>query len=73
MSQGNGENYIMRNLMICILNQYFSVDKIEKNEMGGASSANGGEERCIRSFDRGNLRERGHSGVPGGDGRIILR
>ena len=30
--------------------QYFSGDKIEKNEMGGACSACGGEERCIQSL-----------------------
>jgi len=30
--------------------QYFSGDKIEKNEMGGACSAYGGEERRIQGF-----------------------
>jgi hypothetical protein len=30
--------------MICILTQYCSGDKIEKNELGGACSAYGGEE-----------------------------
>ena len=30
--------------------QYFSGDKIEKNEMGGASSAYGGEERRVQGF-----------------------
>jgi hypothetical protein len=31
-----------------ILNQYCAVDKIEKNEMGGAYSSYGGEERCVQ-------------------------
>jgi hypothetical protein len=47
-----GENYIMKTLMIFLLTQYFSGDKIEKNEMGGACSAYGGEERCIQCFGR---------------------
>ena len=33
-----------------LLTQYCSGDKIEENEMGGACSANGGEERCTQSF-----------------------
>ena len=48
-------------------------DKIEKNEMGGACSAYGGEERLIQGFGGGNLKERDHLGDPGIDGRIILR
>jgi len=31
--------------------QYCSGDKIEKNEMGGACSAYGGQERRIQGFD----------------------
>ena len=31
--------------------QYFSGDKIEKNEMGGACSAYGEEEKSIQGFD----------------------
>ena len=46
-------------------------DKIEKNEMGGACSAYGGE--VYRGFWWGNLRARDHLGDPGVDGRIILR
>jgi hypothetical protein len=42
---------------------------MEKNEMGGESSAYGGEERCVQR----NLRERDHLGYPGLDGRIILK
>jgi hypothetical protein len=34
---------------ICSM-QYCEDDKIEKNEMGGACSAYGGEERCIQGF-----------------------
>jgi hypothetical protein len=34
-----------------LLTQYCSRNKIEKNEMGGACSAYGGEERLMRGFD----------------------
>ena len=44
-----------------------------KNEMGGACSAYGREERRTQGFSGGNLRERDHLGDPGVDGRIILR
>jgi len=45
--------------------------KIEKNEIGWACSAYGGEERCIQGFggDTSHLRLED----PGVDGRIILR
>jgi hypothetical protein len=33
-----------------LLTQYCAGDKIEKNEMGGACSAYGGEERCVQGF-----------------------
>ena len=36
--------------MILLLTQYCSDDKIEKNEMGGAGSAYGGEERRVQGF-----------------------
>ena len=49
------------------------VIKIEKNEMGVACSAYGGEKRRIQGFWWGNLRERDHLGDPGVDGRIIFR
>jgi len=55
------------------LNQYCSGYKIEKNEMGGASSSYGAEEGRIQQFWWGNLRERVHFGDPGVDGMIILR
>jgi len=48
-------------------------DKIEKNEMGGACSAYGGEERHIQGFGWGNLRERDHLGDTIVDGMIMLR
>jgi hypothetical protein len=41
--------------------------------MGGVCSIHGGEKRCIQGFGGGNLRERGHLGDPGIDGRIILK
>ena len=46
-------------------------DKIEKNEMGVACSAYGGE--AYTGFWWGNLRERDHLGDPGVDGMIISR
>jgi hypothetical protein len=47
-------------------------DKLEKNEMGGTCSVWGRREACT-GFWYGNLRERGHWGDQGMDGRIILR
>jgi len=45
----NGENCIMRSLVICTpLIKYYSGGKIEKNEMGGACFAYGGGERCVQ-------------------------
>ena len=35
---------------VLYVKQYFSGDKIEKNEMGGACSTYGGEERHIQGF-----------------------
>jgi len=54
-------------------NEDCSGDKIEKNEMGGACSIYGGEERCIQGFGGENVGERDHLGDPGIDGRIILK
>ena len=45
----NNNNY---NIIIVLLAQYCSGDKIEKNEMGGACSAYGGEERFVQGFGR---------------------
>ena len=36
--------------MFCTATQYFSGDKIENNEMGGACSAYGGKERRVQGF-----------------------
>ena len=33
-----------------LLVKYYSVDQIEKNEMGGACSTYGGEVRCVQDF-----------------------
>ena len=38
----------MRGLGILLLTQYCAGGKIEKNEMGGACGAYGGEERCAQ-------------------------
>jgi hypothetical protein len=36
--------------MTVLLTQYYSGDKIEKNEMGWSCRAYGGEERCLQGF-----------------------
>ena len=43
--QGNGVNYIMKSLVICIPTEYCAGGKIEKNEMRGACDAYGGGKR----------------------------
>jgi hypothetical protein len=53
--------------------QYFSGDRIEKNEMGGTYSTYGGKEEVYTGFWCGYLRDRDHSEGPGVDGKIILR
>ena len=49
-----GEWRILHNVefndLSVLLTLYCSDDKIEKSEMGGASSIYGGEERCIQRF-----------------------
>ena len=42
-------------LIFVLFIQYFSVDQIEKNDMGGECSMYGGEERFIQGFAGGNL------------------
>jgi hypothetical protein len=44
------KNYIMRSLGSVLLTKYCLGDKIKKNEMGGACSVYGGEERHIQGF-----------------------
>jgi len=56
-----------------LLIQHCSGDKIEKNEMEGECSANGGRGEACTGFWWGNLRERDRLGDHGVDGRIILR
>jgi hypothetical protein len=56
-----------------MLTQYFSDDKIEKNEMGGVCSAYERRGETYTGFWWGNLMVRAHLGDPGVDGRIILR
>jgi hypothetical protein len=41
----------MRNLMTCTAHQILFGDQVKKNEMGGACSKYGVEERCIHDFD----------------------
>jgi hypothetical protein len=43
-------NIIIVNIIIVIITKYFSGDQIKKNEMGGACSTYGWEERCIQGF-----------------------
>jgi hypothetical protein len=43
------KNYIRKSLMI-FLKQYYLDYQIEKNEMCGACSTSGGEERFIQGF-----------------------
>ena len=50
-----------------------SGDQIEKNEIGGACSMYGGEERCVQGFGGETWGGRDHMEDPGVNGRIILR
>ena len=40
----------MSKLRNALLTKYYSGDHIEKNEVGGACSTYGGEERCTQGF-----------------------
>ena len=46
----DGENYIMSSLMICTPHPVLFGDKMLKNEMGGACSTYGSEERRIQDL-----------------------
>jgi hypothetical protein len=58
--------------MIVHLTKYYSVDKIEKNEIGRVCSTYG-ETREAYTVLVGSLRERDHLRDPGVDGRIKLK
>jgi len=64
---GGAEKLPNEDLNDVLLTQYYSGDKIKKNETGGSCSAYGGGDWW------GNLRDRDLLGDPGVDGRIILR
>jgi hypothetical protein len=55
------------------LQYIYSGDQIEKNEMGGAYSKYGGQERCIQGYWWRNVRDGDHLEQPGIDGRIDLQ
>jgi hypothetical protein len=40
----------MRSFMLCCPHHILLIDQIMNNEVGGACSMYGGEERCIQSF-----------------------
>jgi hypothetical protein len=63
--------FCVRGSVLLILICNCAGDKIEKNDMGGACSTDGGGEACV-GFWWGNLRETDHWGDPGVGGRIIL-
>jgi hypothetical protein len=62
--------YIISPLSVLLI-QYFSGDKVEKNEIGEACSAYAGE--ACTGFWWGHLREGDHLGYPGVDEKIILK
>ena len=59
--------------MYLLFTKYYMGDQIKNNEMGGACSTYGKQERCIQGFGRAKLREIHHFEELGVDGRIILK
>ena len=71
--EGSGENYIMRNWMICISHPILCEwYKQEERDGRGMWRVWWRGEACT-GFWWGNLTEGDHLGDPGADGRIILR
>jgi hypothetical protein len=68
----SGFRYFEECSYLLLLTQYYSGDKIEKNEMGGSFSTYGGGKRRIQGFG-GETEGRDHLGDPDVDGKIILR
>jgi hypothetical protein len=56
-----------------LVTRYYLGDQIKENEIGGAGSMYGGEERCRHRFWLGNLRKRHHLDDTGINGIIILK
>jgi hypothetical protein len=56
-----------------LLTKHYSGDQVKKNEMGGAGTTFGGQERCVHDFRWGSLREENHLEDPGVEGRITLK
>jgi hypothetical protein len=50
---GKWRKRIMRSAMICTPHPLLSSDNIEKKEMGGTCSSDGGGERRVQDFGRG--------------------
>jgi hypothetical protein len=56
-----------------LLTKYYSGEKIKKNEMGGACGTCGKEEKYIKCFGGGDVREIKHLEDPNVDGSVILK
>ena len=54
---------IMWSFMTCTRHQILFGDHTEEKEMGGTCGTYGGQDRCIRGFGRGNLREKNPIGI----------
>jgi hypothetical protein len=62
----------MRSYWSVLHTKFYLVDQIKKNEIGGACSIYGAEERCIQGFG-GKTWRKSHLEGPSLDGRIIFR